>query len=123
MEPERSAGEDQGTEFRVALDAIRRRIRLASHTDWTAADVPASEPDASEDALRLAELEREERELSKRRRELHARIDLLEAAPAPLSLTFAAQLDAYKRAEYIASRDRRKLHREIDRLADALRTA
>jgi predicted transcriptional regulator len=106
-----------GEDFRLALDRIADRVRRASYTDWSAPEESAQDEPADERAARLVELEREERELSKRRRELHARIDSLQAAPTPLSLTFAAQLDAFKRAEVVVSANRHRLHREIDELA------
>lgn len=106
-------------EFRLAVDAIQERVRSASYTDWTSTDSAAAREGATTDeAIReLDALERHEREISKRRRELHARIDSLEAAPKPLNLTFEAQLNAYKRAETQVSRERRLLHRKIDELA------
>jgi hypothetical protein len=107
-------------EFSVALDALKERIRGASYTDWETGEPGATPPRpalSAVDDAELAALLVEEREMSKRRRELHARIDSLEAAPQPLALTFAAQLDAYKRAERKLSLNRRLLHRKIDEIA------
>lgn len=119
----------KGTEFADALDRIQERVRLASTADSTA--VAGVHPDAErasgetdeETAERLAELRIEERELSRRRRQLHVRIDTLQAAPVPLNLTFSAQLQAFERAEVVVSANRRRLHREIDALSASIPTA
>lgn len=120
----------KGTEFADALDRIQERVRLASTAD-SAAQVAGMHPDAErasgetdeETAERLAELRIEERELSRRRRQLHVRIDTLQAAPVPLNLTFSAQLQAFERAEVVVSANRRRLHREIDALSASIPTA
>jgi len=71
---------------------------------------------SDEIATRLAEFERREHVLSKRRRELHERIDFLESITVPLKADAAAQLSAFKRSELRCSFERRRLHHEIDEL-------
>ena len=72
-----------------------------------------------ETSTRLAEFTRRERLLSKRRRELHERIDFLEAITVPLKPDAIAQLSAFKRSERSCSFERRQLHHEIDELRRA----
>ena len=111
---------DRGADdFVVNLDAIRARIDQASFTDWAAADAKpqvTSPPTADELATRLEHFERRERLLSRRRRELHERIDFLEAITVPLKPDAIAQLSAFKRSERSCSFERRQLHHEIDEL-------
>lgn len=109
----------QSDEFSVALDTIHERIRLASHTDWATHPEPVAADDDAPEA-RFHALVHEEQAISRRRRELHARIDTLAGAPGPLNDSLAAQLERYRRAEIEVSRTRRRLHREIDELAATL---
>lgn len=113
-----SGDQRSSEEFTVALDAIRDRIRKASHTDWNGVELTLAPPevDGDDPRRRLFDLEREERTVSRRRRELHKRIDFLQEAPAPLNPSFAAQLEAYKRAERRDSTARKLLHQQIDEL-------
>ncbi len=57
----------------------------------------------------------EEREISRRRRELHDEIDRLYFS-APLDDTQMAELDALEALEQSVSRERRRLHERIDEL-------
>ena len=116
--PRDAVSDDDG--YRASLDAIQAKIREASHTDWTGVELTLTPPDVNADDARrrLFDLQREEALVSKRRRELHKRIDFLEGVAVPLNATFAAQLEAFKRTEKRDSAERRRLHREIDRLRD-----
>jgi len=116
---QRGIRNQRADEFVVSLDSLRARIEQASHTDWAAGDSTpegsSAEP-ADEISTRLAEFDRRERLLSKRRRELHERIDFLEAITVPLKPDAIAQLSAFKRSERSCSFERRQLHHEIDGL-------
>jgi hypothetical protein len=79
-------------------------MRQVRHAD-RATDVAASDPSPEVDAMQveLAKLLQEEREISAKRRQMHARID---SFPGPLVVAEARRL----------SRERRELHLRIDRL-------
>lgn len=63
----------------------------------------------------LARLDRKERLISRRRRDLHDEIDQLYLG-APLDKTQMAKLDELESLEQAVSRERRKLHERIDQL-------
>jgi hypothetical protein len=66
-------------------------------------------------STQLTRLERRERAISDRRRELHQQIDML-YLEAPLDASQMAELDQLESLEQTISRQRRRLHQQVDEL-------
>ena len=113
-----------GDDYAVNLDAIRVRIGQTSFTDWTVPGVEGTAVSTHESdgvLAQLRELEQKERILSRRRHELHERIDFLQGVTVKLKPDVVAQLTAFKRSERSCSLGRRRLHHQIDELRAQVR--